>query len=73
MTVSPCIPHRAGGTQQEGGNVNMAWAHSCIGAAAASAGGCPSPPAPMGNSAVLSRNADGHTLMPDNRTKGFLN
>lgn len=26
-----------------------------------------------GNSVILSRKADGHTLMPDNMTKGFPN
>lgn len=32
VTVSPSILHHAGGNQQEGRSVNMAWAHSYRGA-----------------------------------------
>lgn len=46
VTMSPSILRRAGGNQQEGGNVNMAWAHSYIGAAATPGFSCPSPPVP---------------------------
>lgn len=33
VAVSPSILYHAGGNQQEGRSMNMAWAHSCRGAA----------------------------------------
>lgn len=73
VAVSPSILHHAGANQQEGRSMNMARAHSYRGTAQLVLLAAHLSLLLIWNSAMLSRNASGHTLMPDNITKGFLN